>query len=122
MQSTPVTVSLEVRLSNNRLVVLELDKTCNFDNTAEWKLHFELQEKDSTGAMASIVKLDVDINKRDHPAADATAANGLDASQRAQAAIAADTAKAVAEGSATKSDLAQDAAAIIPARDTNSQS
>jgi hypothetical protein len=120
MQCTPVTVSLEVRLSDNRLVVLELDKTCNFDNTVEWKLHFELQEQDSSGTMISIVKLDVDINKRDHPAADATAASGLDAAQRAQAAIAADTAKAVAEGGATKADLAQDAAAIIPARDPNS--
>lgn len=116
MQCTPVSVSLEVRLHNNRLVVLELDKTCNPNHTAEWKLHFELQEADSTGTMASIVKLDVDINKDDHATAETTAAQGLDANQRAQAAVAADTAKAVVSGSANAADLQQDAAAIIPAR------
>lgn len=116
MQCTPVTVSLEVRLSHSRVVILELDKTCHLNNTAEWRLHFELQEPDSAGTMVSIVKLDVDINKEDHAAAEATASQGLDANQRAQAAIAADTAKAVAAGAATKTDLEQDAAAIIPAR------
>ncbi len=120
MQCTPVTVSLEVRLPDNRLVILELDKTCNPDHTAEWKLHFELQDTTSSDAPESIVKLDVDINKEDQPAAEATAAQGLDASQRAQAAVAADTAKAVASGDATQADLAQDAAAIIPARQSNS--
>jgi hypothetical protein len=120
MQCHPVTVSLEVRLPDSRLVILELDKTCNPDHTAEWKLHFELQDTSSSDTPVSIVKLDVDIEKDDHLAAEATAAKGLDANQRAQAAIAADTAKAVASGSATQADLEQDAAAIIPARESRS--
>lgn len=122
MQCSPISVSLAVGLSHHRLVILSLDKTCNADHTAEWKMHFEFQELDPRGLMVPVVKLDVDINKQDHAAVAATASNGLDAGQRAQAAVAADTAKAVAAGEATTADLVQDAAAIIPARASNKQS
>jgi len=120
MDTTPVSVSLQVRLPDNRLVVLELDKTSKSDNTAEWKLHFELQEQNSSGVMVSVATLTVTIDKTDHAAAAATASQGLDPNQRAQAAVAADTAKAVTTGDATKSDLKQDAKAIISARASNS--
>ncbi len=116
MDTTPVSVSLQVRLPDNRLVVLELDKTSKSNNTAEWKLNFELQEQNSSGIMVSVATLTVTIDKTDHAAAEATATQGLDESQRAQASVAADTAKAVTTGDATKADLKQDAKAIIAAR------
>lgn len=122
MACKPISVSLEVNPSPDRKIILQLDKLCNPDDTAEWKLHFDLQEKNSAGAMVSIVKLDVDINKEDHPAAEATASHGLDASQRGQAAIAGDTAKAFKLGTASEDDAKEDAASIIPSRDANSPS
>ena len=116
MPCTPISVSLEVDPSELRKIVIGLDKICNDDDTAEWKLHFELQERTEAGReFRNVVKLDVDINKEDHAAAEATAKHGLDQNQRSQAAVAADTAK---DGS---SDEARDQAQmIIPARDSSS--
>jgi hypothetical protein len=97
--------------------VFNLDKICNDDGTAEWKLHFDLQERsDASKSFRSIVKLDVDINKENHPLAAATAKNGLDEDQRGQAAVAGDTAKALQQGLATKEDAQDDAQGVIAAR------
>lgn len=121
MPCTPISVALEVEPpSGDTDIVFQLDKVCNQDGTEEWKLHFELQEKNAAGTLTPIVKLDLDINNEDHPAAAATAKNGLDDNQRAQAAITGQTALAVKTGDATQDDVTDQAAAIIPARDPNS--
>ncbi len=119
----PISVALEVDPpSGDTKIVFQLDKICNPDDTAEWKMHFELQQKNAQGALAPVVKLDIDIDKEDHQAAAATAAHGLDADQRAQAQIAGQTALAVTTHDATTDDANAQAAAIIPARNPNSPS
>src|SRR5437879_4818811 len=96
MGCTPISVSLEVNPSDLRKIIFNLDKLCNDDGTAEWKLHFDLQERSDKGQeFRSLVKLDVDINKENHQFAEATAKHGLDEDQRSQADVAADTAKAL---------------------------
>jgi hypothetical protein len=117
MSCKPISVSLEVNPSKLRKIVFDLDKICNDDDTVEWKLHFDLQERsDPSDSFLSLVKLDVDINKENHALAEATAKNGLDADQRSQAAVAGDTAKAFLEGTATREDAEDDAQAVIEAR------
>ena len=117
MACTPVSVSLEVNPSDLRKIIFDLDKSCNNDGTVEWKLHFDLQErKTSSDSFLSLVKLDVDINDENHAQAEATAKNGLDEDQRAQAQVAADTAKATLTGDATQDDAKQDAQDVIAAR------
>jgi hypothetical protein len=117
----PISVALQVDPpSGDSEIVFQLDKICNADDTVEWKMHFELQQKNAAGTLAPVVTLDIDINDEDHATAAATAKNGLDANQRAQAAVAGQTALAVGTGGATKDDAQQDAAAIIPARDPGS--
>jgi len=114
----PISIALEVDPpSGDTQIVFQLDKICNPDDTAEWKMHFELQQKNAQGT-----KLDIDINKEDHPAAAATAAHGLDADQRAQAQIAGQTALGVTTNDATAEDAKEQAAQIIPARDPASPS
>jgi len=117
MACTPISVSLEVNPSQLRKIVFDLDKICNDDDTVEWKLHFDLQERsDSNGNFTSLVKLDVDVNKEDHPKAAATAQNGLDENQRAQALVAGDTAKDFAQGNASEQDAKDDTGAVISVR------
>jgi len=121
MGCTPISASLEVNPTDLRKIVFDLDKICNDDGTAEWKLHFDLQERsDATKDFRSIVKLDIDINKVNHKLAEATAKNGLDENQRSQAAVAGDTAKAFQQGQATKGDAEGDAQDVIPARSPDS--
>ena len=118
MACEPISVALEVDPpSGDSQIILQLDKICNPDDTAEWKLHFELQQKNAAGTLVPVVKLDIDINHEDHPTAAATAKNGLDDNQRAQAAITGQTALGVPTGDATEDDVQQQAAAIVPVRD-----
>ncbi len=117
MSCIPISVALEVDPpSGDTQIVLQLDKFCNADGTAEWKLHFELQKKNASGTLTPVVKLDIDINHEDHPAAEATASTGLDENQRAQAAVAGQTALAVTQGDATEDEAKEEGSAIIPAR------
>ena len=103
--------------------MLGLDKICNDDDTVEWKLHFDLQERsDPNENLLSLVKLDVNINEENHALAEATARYGLDAAQYSQAAVAGATAKAFTEGSATIEDAEDDAQGVIACRDPNSPS
>jgi hypothetical protein len=119
----PISIALEVDPpSGDTQIVFQLDKICNSDDTAEWKMHFELQQKNAQGTLAPVVKLDIDINKEDKAAAAATAAHGLDDNQRAQAQIAGQTALAVTTNDATVDDAKAQAAQIIPARDPTSPS
>ena len=114
MSCKPISVTLEVDPSDIQKIVFGLDKSCNDDDTAEWKLHFELLERaDFTKEFATVVKLDVDINKENHPQAEATAKNGLDESQRGQAQIAAQVAKDPEASDDDKKDAAE---GVIEAR------
>ncbi len=123
MSCTPISVSLEVDPTELRRIIFALDKICNNDETAEWKLHFELLERtDPSKDFRNVVKLDVDVNKEHHVLAEATAKHGLDENQRGQAAIAGATAKAVTEKAAEPEDAIADVAAILPARSAKSPS
>jgi len=123
MACTPVSVSLEVNPSALRKIIFELDKICNNNNTVEWKLHFDLQERsDPNGTFTSLVKLDVDVNKDDHANAAATAEHGLDENQRAQAIVAGDTAKDFSQNLASEQDAKDDAGAVVSVRSPDSPS
>lgn len=103
-------------------VIFQLDKICNDDDTVEWKLHFELKKQNAAGTLVTVVKADVDINKEDHPAAAATAKNGLDDNQRTQAKITGQTAVDKDAGNATQEDVDDQAGQIVPSRDPDSPS
>lgn len=121
MACTPISVSLEVNPTALRKIIFDLDKICNDDDTVEWKLHFDLQERsDPNGTFTSLVKLDVDIGKEDHANAAATAQNGLDENQRAQAQVAGDTAKDFSNGNASEQDAKDDAGAVVSVRSPDS--
>ena len=82
-----------------------------------WIIMFELDERaDATKPFQMVIQLQVDVDHNDAPKAAATAQNGLDSDQHAQALVAGDTAKDVKTGDATKDDLAQDTKAIVSAR------
>ena len=111
MPCKPLSVSLEVDPNPQQKIVFGLDKTCNNFDEAKWKLHFELQEGNP---LATVVKLDVEIDPENHPQAEATAAHGLDDNQRGAARIAAATAK---DPLATDDDKKQAAQDVIAARE-----
>lgn len=117
MACTPISVDLEVITPDQkRKITFGLERDCNNDGTAEWVIHFELDEASTPGNFQEVVKLDIDINDENHDKAEATAKNGLDANQTAQAFVAGDTAKAFKLGQATKDDLNSDANDVIAAR------
>jgi hypothetical protein len=121
MSCTPISVSLEVDPTELRKIIFGLDRICHNDGTSEWKIHFELQERNTAvEPFRNVIKLDVDVNHEDDTLAAATARHGLDENQRGQAAIAAATAKAVTEGNADPEDAQADVAAILPARSVTS--
>ena len=110
MPCRPMSVSLEVQPKPTQKIVFGLDKTCNASDEATWKLNFDLQEGDP---LASIIKLDVEIDPENHPQAEATAAHGLDEDQRSAAGVAAAIAK---DKTATEEDKKQAAQDVIAAR------
>lgn len=113
MPCRPMSISLEVDPSATQKIVFGLDKTCDANDQAKWKLNFELQEGNP---LRTVVKLDVEIDPENHPQAEATANDpkGLDENQRAAALVAADTAK---DPTATDEDKKQAAQDVIAARD-----
>jgi hypothetical protein len=112
MPCRPLSVSLEVDPSATEKIIFGLDKTCDANDQATWTLNFELQEGNP---LATVVKLDVEIDPENHPAAEATAndPSGLDANQRAAAKVAAATAK---DPTATEDDKKEAAQDVIAAR------
>jgi hypothetical protein len=110
MPCRPMSVSLEVDPSATQKIVFGLDKTCDAFDEASWKLNFELQEG---SPLATVIKLDVEIDPENHPQAEATAANGLDENQRGAAKVAAAIAK---DKTATLEDKKQAAQDVIAAR------
>jgi hypothetical protein len=84
-------VNLEVDPSATQKILLSLDKTCDANDEATWKMSFELQEG---SPLATVVKLEIEIDPENHPQAEATAnSDGLDNNQQGQAKIAATIAK-----------------------------
>ena len=111
MPCRPMHVNLEVNPSATEKILLTLDKTCDANDQATWKMTFELQEGNP---LATVVKLDVEIDPENHPQAEATAtAKGLDNSQQGQAKIAATVAKDPTVSDDDKKDAAQQ---VIAAR------
>ena len=123
MPCTPISVALDVEPpSQSTEVIFQLDKICNDDGTAEWKLHFELKKQNASGTLVTVVKADVDINNQDHAKAAATAKHGLDDNQQAQADATGQTAIDKDSGNATQNDVDDQAGQIVPARDPSSPS
>jgi hypothetical protein len=115
-------VDLEVDPSTTEKILITLDKTCDANDQATWKMTFELQEGNP---LATVVKLDVEIDPENHPQAEATAtANGLDNAQQGQAKIAATVAKDPTVSDDDKKDAAQQVIAVrqMPIGTTSSSS
>ena len=115
MPCRPMHVDLEVDPSATEKILLALDKTCDANDQATWKMTFELQEGNP---LATVVKLDVEIDPENHPQAEATAtAKGLDNTQQGQAKIAATVAKDPTVSDDDRKDAAQQVIAVrqIPA-------
>jgi len=115
MPCRPMHVDLEVDPSATEKILLALDKTCDANDQATWKMTFELQEGHP---LATVVKLDVEIDPENHPQAEATAtAKGLDNTQQGQAKIAATVAKDPTVSDDDRKDAAQQVIAVrqIPA-------
>ena len=115
MPCRPMHVDLEVDPSATEKILLTLDKTCDANDQATWKMTFELQEGNP---LATVVKLDVEIDPENHPQAEATAtAKGLDNTQQGQAKIAATVAKDPTVSDDDRKDAAQQVIAVrqIPA-------
>jgi hypothetical protein len=110
MPCNPLSVSLQVNPNPQQQILIGLDKACNPDDTVEWTMHFQLLQGNP---LANVVKLDVAIQKENHPQAAATAKHGLDESQRGQAQIAAAIAT---DPSASDDDKTTAAQGIISAR------
>lgn len=105
MPCRPFSVSLEVDPSTTQKILMSLQCSCDANDRATWKLSFELQEGNP---LATVVKLNVEIDPENHPQAEATAkAQGLDAAQQGQAKIAAAVAKDPTASSDDKKDAVQ---------------
>lgn len=110
MPCRPVHVDLEVDPSPTQKILISLDKTCDANDEATWKMSFELQEGNP---LATVVKLNVEIDPENHPQAEATAtAKGLDSDQQGQAKIAASIAKDLTMSDDDKKDAAQQVIAV----------
>jgi len=110
MPCNPLSVCLEVDPNPQQKILIGLDKVCNPDNTEQWTMHFQLQQGNP---LATVVKLDVSIQKANHAQCAATAQHGLDESQRGQAQIAAAVATDPGASADDKNEAAQ---GIITAR------
>jgi hypothetical protein len=106
MGCTPIDVEVEVITPDQlRKIVFGLVKTCHADDSASWKINFELDEKKnaSDGNFSEVAKVSVAIGQDDHDAAQSTAKSIKDDNQLSDAA----TAQALAAGDTLKSHAAQ---------------
>src|ERR1700722_5989088 len=86
MSCRPMHVSLEVDPDATEKITVTLDKTCDAQDEATWKMSFQLQDGNP---LKTLVNLVVEIDPENHPQAEATAnAGGLDDNQQGQAKIA----------------------------------
>ncbi len=103
-----------------RRIIFTLSRVSD-DTNDSWSVMFELAERaDVTKTFQLVIQLQVDVDHDDRTKAEATAKNGLDSDQHAQALVAADTAKDAKTGDATLEDAQNDAKAVIAARNLNS--
>lgn len=105
-----------------RKIIFTLVKLSDKDNDS-WSIMFELDERaDASKPFQLVIQLQVEVDHNDAPKAAATAKNGMDSDQHAQALVAGDTAKDVKTGDATKDDLSDATGAIVAARNDASPS
>jgi hypothetical protein len=83
----PMHISLEVDPSTQEKISVTLDKTCDDQDQATWKITFQLQEGNP---LATVVNFSCELDPENHPKAEATVNSGeLDDAQQGQSKIAA---------------------------------
>jgi|SRR5262245_40594559 len=82
-QIVSISVDLGVTTPDNlRHIDFGLEKDTGDDDTVTWTIHFKFQERESTSDdFVDVVTLDVKVKVKNHPAAEATAKEGLNDSQ-----------------------------------------
>jgi hypothetical protein len=120
---TPTHISVTFKIvtpDQLRKITFTLSRLSDAQNDS-WSVMFELDERtDTTKDFQLVIQLQVDVDHNDQAKAAATAKNGMDSDQHAQALVAADTAKDAKKGDATREDAEQDAAGIVSARGASS--
>src|SRR2546427_4840483 len=109
LKPTHISVTFKIVTPDQlRKIIFTLVKLSDKNNDS-WSVMFELDERaDATKPFQLVIQLQVDVDHNDAPKAAATAKHGLDDDQQSQALAAADTAKDVKTGEATKDDLKSD--------------
>jgi len=107
-------MTFELMPNANEKILLGLQKDCDADDQATWKVSFQLQEGNP---LATVVSLAVDLDPEDFPKAQETVDFGqLDDGQLAAAQIAASVAKDSDSSDDDKRDAIQ---SVIAARETS---
>ena len=87
MPCRPMHISLEVDPSTQERITVTLDKTCDDQDQATWKITFHLEEGNP---LATVVNFSCELDPENHPKAEATVNSGeLDNAQQGQSKIAA---------------------------------
>lgn len=87
MPCRPMHISLEVDPSAQEEITVTLDKTCDDQDQATWKITFELKQGDP---LATVVNFSCELDPENHPKAEATVNSGqLDDAQQGQSKISA---------------------------------
>src|ERR1700730_11944478 len=118
---THISVTFKIVTPNQlRKSTFTLSRLSDAQNDS-WSVMFELDERtDTTKDFQLVVQLQVDVDHNNQARAAATAKNGMDSDQLAQAVVAADSAKDAKKGDATLEDAEQDAAGFVSARSASS--
>ena len=121
LKPTHISVTFKIVTPDQlRKIIFTLSRLSDAKNDS-WSVMFELDERaDTTKDFHLVIQLQVDVDHNENAKAAATAQNGLDSDQHAQALVAADTAKDVKTGDATAADAKEDVAAIVSARSAGS--
>lgn len=91
MSCRPMHISLEVDPSAQEQITVTLDKTCDDQDQATWKITFKLMEGNP---LATVVDFSCELDPENHPKAEATVNSGqLEDAQQGQSKIAADVHK-----------------------------
>jgi hypothetical protein len=110
MSCRPMHISLEVNPSPTESIDVTLDKTCNDQDEATWKMTFKLQQGKP---LAVIVNFSFELDPVNHPKAEATVKAGeLDDAQQGQAKIAAAVQTDPDATAEDKTDAAQQIVAV----------
>jgi len=123
LQPTHISVTFKI-VTPDQLRKITFTLSRLIDSTQDsWSVMFELDERaDTTKDFQLVIQLQVDVDHNDNANAAATAKNGMDSDQHAQAIVAADTAKDAKKGDASLADAQSDAAAVVSARNPSSPS